>query len=413
MAAITKAIAGVLAAFRALVARCVRWIGKAYNIAETRLLALAADVILTFVHLRLFVVLLCPAVVFFHLHWWWFFSGYVLLFVAAIAFKFQIDKEEEQEAIEAHSRDRQRLVPLLKWPLRLGVAVVWFIILNRSWVAPQIKAVRERIASSLPASDSGLMMAKQSTIDAIQRLLPASSKSIGLDEIHSSDVQIIDMVDISATVGKPRTMVLWMERPTKEIRFPGTHNCYADVYGDYWEGDTRLSLLDSALARVLNTIEVAPDNRQPIRLPFQVGNSYYYVPQQGADGEGKPKLMYLRDISGEGKPLQFALFTHYACGNDSVSVLGYSVRADQVLQYAFDYSQASGPPLSASSPRGTSERWTGNVFGYQPVRPGYWVLHEDNADHGGRGDTWVREVSFEPNRGVFVVTFHDFVKGSF
>jgi hypothetical protein len=72
---------------------------------------------------------------------------------------------------------------------------------------------------------------------------------------------IIETADLSAAVGIPRKLVLWMQSPEKILRdvdHPGESYCGDSVYGDHWYGPTRLSLIDAAKGKMLNTIEV-PD----------------------------------------------------------------------------------------------------------------------------------------------------------
>ena len=92
--------------------------------------------------------------------------------------------------------------------------------------------------------------------------LPAQNQpSPAVQNLLPPDAMIIETADLSAAVGKPRELVLWMQSPEKILRdidHPGESYCGDSVYGDHWYGPTRLSLIDSGKHEILNTIEV-PD----------------------------------------------------------------------------------------------------------------------------------------------------------
>ena len=68
--------------------------------------------------------------------------------------------------------------------------------------------------------------------------------------------EIIETVDLTAAAGKSRALMLWMEHPLKVERGADAGYCGDLVYGDHWLGPTRLSLVDPAGSRLLNTVKV-------------------------------------------------------------------------------------------------------------------------------------------------------------
>ena|ERR1035437_4378781 len=79
---------------------------------------------------------------------WWLLTLYGLVVTGAIVPYFRTDDEEARESIEAHTRLRKRLVPPLKWVLRIGVAVVAFFLLESILSFAQIKAAIRAIGQA-------------------------------------------------------------------------------------------------------------------------------------------------------------------------------------------------------------------------------------------------------------------------
>jgi hypothetical protein len=63
----------------------------------------------------------------------------------------------------------------------------------------------------------------------IAKLLPPDAKVIEAEKLYA---------------GKPRELVLWMLHPDKVVRSKDSSYCGDLVYGDYWSGAARLSLVD-------------------------------------------------------------------------------------------------------------------------------------------------------------------------
>ena len=79
---------------------------------------------------------------------WWLLTLYGLVVTGAIVPYFRTDDEEARESIEAHTRLRKRLVPPLKWVLRIGAAGVAFFLLESILSFAQIKAAIRAIGQA-------------------------------------------------------------------------------------------------------------------------------------------------------------------------------------------------------------------------------------------------------------------------
>jgi hypothetical protein len=230
--------------------------------------------------------------------------------------------------------------------------------------------------------------------------LPAQNQpSPTVQNLFSPDAMIIETADLSADAGKPRELVLWMQGPEKilrEIDHPGESYCGDSVYGDHWYGPTRLSLIDSGKHKILNTIEV-PDffehlgDGHGFPIPFFVPNDFYNVPNPNSKNEGTPKILNLRDLTGEGYPGQFVLFEYELCGTALTSVLGYSRVYDRAVQYQVEV---------RGNDRLSFDIWVATIFARQPVNPGHWDF---TWEPGHGAERKIREqVSFDPIGQLFV-----------
>jgi hypothetical protein len=186
-----------------------------------------------------------------------------------------------------------------------------------------------------------------------------------------------------------------MLHPERVIR-EGT--CADSVLGDHWYGPTRLSLIDRAKTRIINTIEIrrrdekANEGEHKFPIPFYVSNQFYYVPRINGRNEGTPVILNLRDLTGEGVMGQFVLFDYAACGISQTTVLGYSRSVDAAVQYRVEEISQGG--------NASVESWVGPTFGEKPIRPGYWNFTWDPGH--GCFCTIHEQVSFDPTRQLFV-----------
>jgi hypothetical protein len=232
--------------------------------------------------------------------------------------------------------------------------------------------------------------------------LPAQNQpSPAIQSLLPLDAMIIETADLSAAAGKARQLVLWMQNPEKTLRnidHPGETYCGDSIYGDHWYGPTRLSLVDAEQQKILNTIEVRdffehPDDvEHSFPIPFFVPNDFYNVPRPDSKNEGIPKILNLRDLTGEGYSGQFVLFEHEVCGTALTSVLGYSRVSDMAVQYPVEVLGGNDTP--------SFDTWVATIFGRKPVSPGHWDF---TWEPGHGADRKIHEqVSFDRARQLFV-----------
>jgi hypothetical protein len=213
------------------------------------------------------------------------------------------------------------------------------------------------------------------------------------------EAKVIETADVNVGGSTDRGLVLWMLHPKRVVRQEvGDGGCADWVYGDHWYGPARLSLLDLAKRRLINTIEIrsmydsAQEPEHDFPLPFLVSNGNYFVPGVNGDNEAMPKILNLRDLTGEGVVGQFVLFEFEACALSLTTVLGYGRTSDRVVQYGVEMFNEDGKREVVS--------WVEQVFGHKPVRPGHWDF---NWRPGHGVDSVVHEeVSFDPAKQVFV-----------
>lgn len=158
--------------------------------------------------------------------------------------------------------------------------------------------------------------------------------------------QIIERATVPSPHGK-RELVLWMTNPTRHSG--GAPYCGTPVHGDYFEGASHLSLIDPAAQRRINTVDLPAT----LQIPFKVSNQYWHVEN------GTPKIIDLRDLTGEEAQAQFPLFQYTACGLVETSAAGYSARLDRARLY----------PIQTRTRQSTT---AAQLFAVKPIRPGHW-----------------------------------------
>lgn len=243
-----------------------------------------------------------------------------------------------------------------------------------------------RFGLALPLVLAGALNAQNGSVEEFQ-FLPA-------------DAKIIETANLTTNSEKSRALVLWMQQPEKVVRDPDAGYCGDAVYGDHWFGPTRLSLVDLATGRVVNTIKIVgpaflKDPADSFRVPFLVPNTYYFVPHVNSKGEGKPQILKLRDLTGDGLADEFVMFMYGACGIAETGVFGYDQSSDRVLQYPIEV-RSGNDALDALE----TELWVDQIFAEKPNRPGHWSFTW--RPRHGSDDTIHEEVSFDPTRHVFV-----------
>ena len=144
-----------------------------------------------------------------------------------------------------------------------------------------------------------------------------------------------------APVRADRELVLWMVKPERFDRGPNTNDnpytCPERTRGHHYIGPTRVSLVEPATKRVLNTVLIHPYEEDSFDVPYRIVPDYYYrVPGAKPGEEGTPKLLDLRDFNGDGLPLEAAFYEAQACMGLLTTLVGYSPKQDRVVQYAVE-----------------------------------------------------------------------------
>lgn len=188
--------------------------------------------------------------------------------------------------------------------------------------------------------------------------------------------------------GRQRALVLWMLRPSRHPFAGGEdegYTCPDETRGSHYHGPTRVSLLDTASGRVVNTVRVLPDNdgaEDVFDIPYRLrAGNHYHVEGGGERKEGRAVVLRLRDYNGDGEALEFALYDAVACMPLMTALYGYSRRQDRVVQYGLN--------LEVSDDGRESRqvwRWADYLFAREPVRPGHWDYEVDYRGRGGSLD---------------------------
>ena len=151
---------------------------------------------------------------------------------------------------------------------------------------------------------------------------------------------------------------------------PQTYTCPDQTTGHFYRGLTRVSLIDSQLNRVINTVPVLThwSNEPTFDVPYKIPPFFYHVEgRRNRNGEGRPRLLWLRDYNGDGKALEFALFDANNCTIVETTLFGYSRTQDRVIQYPIHLVQREGATVSErDSP------WLDHLMLEKPVAPGHW-----------------------------------------
>ena len=224
--------------------------------------------------------------------------------------------------------------------------------------------------------------------------------SPAVQDLLPPDAMIVETANLSAAVEKPRELVLWMQNPEKilrEVDHPGESYCGDSVYGDHWYGPARLSLIDAGKHKMMNTLEIPdyfehPGDGRSFPIPFFVPNDFYNVSNPNSKNEGTPKILNLRDLTGEGYAGQFVLFEYEFCGTALTSVFGYSKVYDRAVQYQVE--------VLGGNDTLSFDTWVATTFARKPISPGHWDF---TWEPGHGSDRRIHEqVSFDPVGQLFL-----------
>jgi hypothetical protein len=173
-------------------------------------------------------------------------------------------------------------------------------------------------------------------------------------------------------IGNGRELVLWMCGAEKHDHDfdPEAYTCPDQTTGHFYRGRTQVSLVDAKDNRVINTIPVFSHwpNEQTFDVPYKIARFFYRVDGPwNKNGEGTPKILWLKDYNGDGEALEFALFSADNCTIVETTLFGYSRQQDRVIQYPIHLIQREGSKIDElNSP------WLDQLFLQKPVSPGHW-----------------------------------------
>ena len=210
---------------------------------------------------------------------------------------------------------------------------------------------------------------------------------------------VIETKELTAGAHPNRSLVLWMLHPKKNDRGPLTddnpYTCPEQTLGSYYQGATRISLVDTQTKTVINTIKLSSDESDVFNIPYRIQPSpLYHVNETLVRGEGRPELLHLEDYNGDGQPLEAAFFEAEACMGLATTLIGYSPKQDKVIQY---HVILKTPGDSGGGQ--TDNVWVDYLFSEKPVRPGYWKYEIDYRGRAGTLDRY--EVRYDPAAEVF------------
>lgn len=223
---------------------------------------------------------------------------------------------------------------------------------------------------------------------------------------------VVERASVPANVHRDREMVLWMIAPKRFDRGPlagKPYSCPESTRGSYYSGPTRVSLADTASRKILNTVKIRrpSDGEDTFDIPYRIlAGGYYSVPGTKRDEEGKPRLLGLRDLNGDGLPLEAAFYQAVACMGLPTTLIGYSPRQDRVIQYETEL-KVSGPRIVVNKgyvPAGsvTTETalWIDYLFAQKPKAPGHWSYEIDYTGRLGALDSY--DIRYDKVREKFL-----------
>ena len=250
---------------------------------------------------------------------------------------------------------------------------------------------------------------------AVTIAFPLSAQPAPPSSIPNNAV-VIERARVPSTAHPNRELLLWMISPVKHDRGALSENpytCPEVTLGSYYSGQTRLSLLDTRSGRVINTIKLVSDSADEFTIPYRIiSGQYYLVPGVRKESEGKPALLKLRDLNGDGIAAETAFFEAEACMRLPTTLIGYSVAQDKVIQYPaeievtdFELRTAGnrvGQRRRKGRPRVETQVWIDYLFSEKPIQPGHWKYKIDYSGRGGCEESY--DLRYDPAREKFVGT---------
>ncbi len=209
--------------------------------------------------------------------------------------------------------------------------------------------------------------------------------------------QVLEERALDVRDGKRRALVLWMIRPKRYPRGnEETYTCPEETRGSFYRGPARVSLVDTAAGRVVNTVKVVEDDEDAFDLPYRIhAGSYYHVEGVAEGREGRPTILHLKDFDGDGRAHEFALYDAVACMGLETALFGYSEKSDRVIQYAVSLETTDSEGKRSAEVL----TWVDYLFSKEPSGPGRWKYEIDYRGRGGTLDRY--EVHYNPAAGRF------------
>ena len=212
--------------------------------------------------------------------------------------------------------------------------------------------------------------------------------------------RVIETRAINTKAHPNRMLVLWMLRPRTNPRGAAddVYTCPEETRGSYYSGPTRVSLVDTATRRIINTVEIKQEyneeSEDSFDIPYKIHRGYYHVNGVRGQDEGRPTIIAVRDYNGDGRAHEFALFDAQACMGLQTALIGYSERQDKVIQYETLLTIEEGNKRSVET-----RRWVDYLFGQKPIAPRRWKYEIDYRGRGGTLDRY--EIRYDTEREKF------------
>jgi hypothetical protein len=210
---------------------------------------------------------------------------------------------------------------------------------------------------------------------------------------------IVEARRLPDPAGSNRAIVLWMIAPSQNPREDpeDTYTCPEESRGHSYTGPARASLVDLSQKHIINTIQIRDvhfPQKDLFDLPYRIHPGLYAVEQTDKHNEGTPRLLDFRDVNGDGKPYEFALFDAVFCMGLETTLLGYNDRLDRLVQYTVDLNITL-----LGKRRKKTETWVDYLFSEAPIRAGEWHYEIDYRGRGGCLDAY--DIKYQSKRERF------------
>jgi hypothetical protein len=203
---------------------------------------------------------------------------------------------------------------------------------------------------------------------------------------------LVEEQPLPAWAHADRALLLWVwpsqDKPLK------WHNAYGEMgsipeddsdgytcpeqstgHSHFYRTRTRISLVDTQAHRVLNTLPIESAFAE-FDIPFLIRGGYFYeAPGVPPGHAGKPHILDLKDLNGDGKPLEFVLYLMESCTGPQTRLFGYSQRKDRVMGYQFHLRDLTTGKVEVAD-------WMLRFTFQKPISPMHWKY--DYYSNSGR-----------------------------